>query len=88
MEVHPGISLTPKQINESKCKSKYNAIRKAYSEFTGKPYVISPVYKQNTYVLITNKSTNYEKQKFNNTRRIIRNRATLEGKRNKTIKRQ
>ncbi len=54
------ISLTPEQINESKCNSKYNAIRKAYSEFTGKPYVIPPVYKQNTYVPITNKSTNYE----------------------------
>ena len=88
MEVQPGISLTPEQINESKCKSKYNAIRKAYSEFTGKPYVIPPLYKQNTYVPITNKSTNYEKQKFNNTRKRIRNRARLEGKRNKTIKRR
>ena len=45
MEVHPGTSLTPEQINESKCNNKYNAIRKAYAEFTGKPYVIPPVYK-------------------------------------------
>jgi hypothetical protein len=44
MELHPGTSLTPKQINESKCNSKYNAIRKAFAEFTGKPYVIPPVY--------------------------------------------
>ena len=45
MELHPGTSLTPKQINESKCNSKYKAIRKAFTEFTGRPYVIPPVYK-------------------------------------------
>lgn len=45
MELHPGTSLTPEQINQSKCTSKYNAIRKAFSEFTGRPYVIPPVYK-------------------------------------------
>lgn len=44
MELHPGTSLTPEQIKESKCTSKYNMIRKAYSEFIGKPYVIPPVY--------------------------------------------
>jgi hypothetical protein len=36
--------LTPEQLSQSKCNSRYNAIRKAYSEFTGKPYVIPPVY--------------------------------------------
>jgi hypothetical protein len=46
MELHPGTSLTPEQISRSKCVSRYNAIRKAYSEFTGKPYVIPPVYTQ------------------------------------------
>ena len=40
-------SLTPEQIEKSKCNNKYNAIRKSYAEFTGKPYVIPPVY-QNT----------------------------------------
>lgn len=44
LEVHPGTSLTPEQISQSKCNSRYNAIRKAYSEFRGKPYVIPPVY--------------------------------------------
>jgi hypothetical protein len=44
MELHPGTSLTKKQINESKCNSKYNAIRRAYSEFIGQPYVITPDY--------------------------------------------
>jgi hypothetical protein len=45
MELQPGTSLTPQQISESKCNSKYNAIRKAFAEFTGRPYVIPPVYK-------------------------------------------
>lgn len=45
MELHPGTSLTPEEINESKCNSKYNAIKKAFSEFTGRPYQIPPVYR-------------------------------------------
>jgi hypothetical protein len=44
MELHPGTSLTPEQISKSKCNNKYNAIRKSFAEFTGKPYVIPPVY--------------------------------------------
>jgi hypothetical protein len=44
MEIHPGTSLTPEQLQNSKCNSKYNAIRKAFSEFTGKPYTMQPVY--------------------------------------------
>jgi hypothetical protein len=48
MELHPGTSLTPKELYESKCNSRYNAIRKALSEFTGTPYVIPPVYTHKT----------------------------------------
>ena len=46
MELHPGTSLTPEQLEKSKCNSKYNAIRRAFSEFTGRPYVITPVYQK------------------------------------------
>jgi hypothetical protein len=46
MELHAGSSLTPEQIKKSKCINKYNAIRKSFSEFTGKPYVIPPVHKE------------------------------------------
>ena len=46
MELHEGTSLTPEQISNSKCSSKYNVIRKAFAEFTGRPYVIPPVYKK------------------------------------------
>ena len=44
MELHPGTSLTPQQLSQSKCNSKYNAIRKAFAEFTGRPYILPPVY--------------------------------------------
>jgi hypothetical protein len=46
MDLHPGTSLTPEQIEKSKCNNKYNAIRKSYAEFRGKPYIIQPVYPQ------------------------------------------
>ena len=44
MEVHPGTTLSPAQLSQSKCNTKYNAIRKAFAEFTGRPYIIPPVY--------------------------------------------
>lgn len=47
MELHPGTSLTPQQISQSKCSNRYNAIRKSFAEFTGRPYVIPPVYQTN-----------------------------------------
>jgi hypothetical protein len=82
MEVHPGTSLTSEQINESKCNSKYNAIRKSISELTGKPYIIPPIYKQNK-----DKSINTNEAKFNNTRKNIgQSKAISGGKRNITIK--
>ena len=71
MELHPGTSLTPQQISESKCNTKYNAIRKAFAEFTGRPYVIPPVYNKT----IKNKNASYvpvetkNNQRFDNTRR-------------------
>jgi hypothetical protein len=45
LELHPGTTITPEEKQNLNCKSKWNAIRKAYSEFTGKPYVIKPIYK-------------------------------------------
>jgi hypothetical protein len=55
MELHPGTSLTPEQMSKSKCTSKYNTIKKAFSEFTGKPYVIKPVYPESKNNTIKNK---------------------------------
>jgi hypothetical protein len=44
MELYPGTSMTSSQLSQAKCNSKYNAIKKAFSEFTGKPYIITPIY--------------------------------------------
>lgn len=48
MEVKPGTSLTQEEIKNSKCNRKWNSIRKSYSEVVGKPYVITPVYQNDT----------------------------------------
>ena len=45
MELYPGTSLTPSQISEMKCNNRYNAVRKAFASFTGRPYIIPPVYR-------------------------------------------
>jgi hypothetical protein len=44
MEVHPGTSIKPDEMRTLKCQQKWNAIRKAYAGFVGKPYTIPPVY--------------------------------------------
>lgn len=82
MELHPGTSLTPQQISESKCNTKYNAIRKAFAEFTGRPYVIPPVYNKT----VKNKNPSNipiktkEVKRFDNTRRNAPPAASLGGK--------
>ena len=82
MELHPGTSLTPQQISESKCNTKYNAIRKAFAEFTGRPYVIPPVYnktvknKNPSNVPVETKNN----PRFDNTRRKAPPAASLGGK--------
>ena len=58
MELYPGTTIPPEEINNLKCNQKWNAVRKAYAEFIGKPYTIPPVYRE-------------EKTKNNNTRKPI-----------------
>jgi hypothetical protein len=45
LELYPGTNVTKEQLNSLKCNSKWEAIRKAWAEFTGKPYIIMPNYK-------------------------------------------
>jgi hypothetical protein len=44
MELYPGTSIPQGELNKLQCTSKWNAVRKAWADFTGKPYVIKPVY--------------------------------------------
>jgi hypothetical protein len=46
MELHPGTTMSEEERKGLKCNTKWNAIRKAYSDFVGKPYVIPPLYKK------------------------------------------
>jgi hypothetical protein len=44
MELYPGTSIPEGELKKLQCSSKWNAVKKAWSDFTGKPYVITPVY--------------------------------------------
>ena len=44
MELRPGTSLSPQELQNAKCNGKWNSIRKSWADLTGKPYVIPPVY--------------------------------------------
>ena len=46
MELHPGTTMSEAERKGLKCNSKWNAIRKSYADFVGKPYVIPPLYKK------------------------------------------
>ena len=73
LELHPGTSITPIEIKKLKCRQKWNSVRKAWSDFTGKPYIIPPVY-NNTKTLKNNEQkagnkTQYKRIFNNDTRK-------------------
>ena len=57
MELFLGTSLTPEQRNEAKCNNKYNAVKRSFAEFTGKPYIITPIYSTKKVEQIKNNKT-------------------------------
>jgi len=77
MELRPGTSLSPAELTHAKCNSKWNSIRKSWSELSGNPYVIPPVYNKEE----TNKTQNTRPDPQNNTRKYFKG-----GKHNKTVK--
>lgn len=78
MELSPGTSLSPSELSNAKCNSKWNSIRKSWSELTGKPYVIPPVYNK---MINREKTQNQIPVKQNNTRKYFKG-----GNHNKTVK--
>jgi len=44
IETYPGTEIPDEEVPKIKCNKKWNAVRKAYSDFTGKPYTIIPHY--------------------------------------------
>ena len=44
MELKKGSPISQEEIKESKCSQKWNTVRKAFANFTGRTYTIPPVY--------------------------------------------
>ena len=61
MELYPGTSIPEEEMKKLQCNSKWNAVKKAWADFTGKPYVITPVYS----MLYKNKTQNNRNIKNN-----------------------
>ena len=91
MDLYPGKSLTPEELNKSKCNSKYNAIKRAFAEFTGKPYVITPIYNKtiknntNDNTLSLNKNPVVNKNSNNKTIKNNTNDNTLSVNKNPVV---
>ena len=88
MELQKGTSLSKEQLNDAKCRQQWNSVRKSYANFTGKKYVIPPVYdysknKTQKQPLKTNKNNT---SKNNETRKYNFQETYKGGKRNRTIK--
>jgi len=61
MELHPGTTMSEEERKDLKCNSKWNAIRKSYADFVGKPYVIPPLYKKYNKTLKVSNNPNINK---------------------------
>jgi len=82
MELQKGTSLSPEQLNDAKCNRKWNSVRKSFANFTGRKYVIPPVYTNKT------QKQNQNQNVTRNNKQIINNetRKQTGGKRNRTYK--
>jgi len=67
MELYPGNTIPPEELSNLRCTQKWNAVRKAYSDFSGKPYVIPPVYSINKHY--KNNTHKNNTQKHNRTKK-------------------
>jgi hypothetical protein len=75
MELQSGTTLTEEDKKNIKCRIKWNAVRKAYAEFTGQPYTIAPLYHNKTNK-VNNATTNTKTQKQTNSKTSQMNRYT------------
>jgi hypothetical protein len=83
LELYPGTNVTKEQIESVKCNSRWESVRQAWAEFSGKPYVIVP-----NYQTILPNSNEYNKTQRNNppvTRNPYQNTRRYGGKKNKTF---
>ena len=66
LELKKGSPLTQDELKQSKCTQKWNTVRKAFANFSGKTYTIPPVYDYSTKQTLKNKQN---QQNQNVTRR-------------------
>lgn len=83
MELQKGAKLSKEQISDIKCTKAWNKVRKSFADFTGRKYVIPPVY--------DNLSDKYNKKeepkdKNNNTKKNTGGGGSREKRRRKTMK--
>jgi hypothetical protein len=93
MELQKGTSLSEEQLSDAKCRQKWNAVRKAYANFTGKKYVIPPVYdssknktQKQSLKTSTTTNTNNKPYRNNKTKKYNSSQVYQGGKQNRTIK--
>ena len=83
MELQKGTTLSPEQLSDAKCNRKWNSVRKSFANFTGRKYVIPPVYTNKT------QKQNQTQNVTRNNKQIVNNNETKKqtgGKRNRTYK--
>ena len=71
LELYPGTEISPEIKKQLKCRQKWNAVRKAYANFRGLPYIVQPIY---SYYTPENK-----KDRPNNSRKKLNNARTRNG---------
>jgi hypothetical protein len=83
MELQKGTTLSKEQISDIKCTKSWNKVRKSYAEFTGRKYVIPPVYEN-----LSDKYNKKEdpKDKNNNTKKYNGGDGSRGKRRRRTIK--
>ena len=98
MELQKGTTLSKEQISNIKCIKGWNKVRKSFADFTGKKYVVPPVYenlsdkynkKEDTDKdkdKDKNKNKNNDKNKNNTTKKITSGGDSRGRRRRKTMK--
>ena len=85
MELQKGTTLSKEQISNIKCTKGWNKVRKSFAEFTGKKYVIPPVYENLSDKYNKKEEPNKKEENNNNNNNTKKN--TIGGKRRrKTMK--
>jgi len=78
MELQKGTTLSKEEISNIKCVKGWNKVRKSYADFTGKKYVIPPVYE--------NLSDKYDKKEDKNGANNTKKNTNGGKRRRKTLK--